>query len=105
MINISSGTHIHLQNQLFRRENCGIRPDASFLEPFAEVVGSNWSSLACLLSLTSFEIEEVKRKMKGHTQQEHALCMLEMWTESREEATYGHLCRKLKTISLFSCTC
>ena len=83
-------------------EKSSLKPDSMFLESFAEVVGSKWLSLAALLSLTGSEIEEVKRKKKSRTQQEHALCMLEMWT-SREEATYGHLCQKLKTISLFSC--
>ena len=51
------------------------------------------------LSLSEGEIVGLKEKV-GLSQQELALQMLRIWV-SREEATYGQLCRKLKTISLF----
>ena len=61
---------------------------------------SKWPSLASLLSLTSDEVEEVRRGEEGFTQKNHALLMLKKWT-SKEEATYGQLYHKLKIISPF----
>ena len=87
--------HIQLQKKLLDPRLQTITPDVEFLELLARVVGSKWSSLACLLSLTSEEIEEVKTE-----EEDQALLMLKKWS-SKEGATYGQLCNKLKTISLF----
>ena len=64
-----SGAHIHLQSQLLNEEKSFLKPDSIFLELSAEVVGSKWSSLTALLSLTGSETEEVKRMKKSHVQQ------------------------------------
>ena len=67
-----------------------------FLGAFAGVVGSKWPSLVTTLSLSESEIKEVKRE--GLSQQDHALQMVKKWA-SREDATYGQLCQRLKTTS------
>ena len=94
------GNHIEVQKKLLDSECHAQRPEEEFLELFAGVVGSKWLSLASLLSLTSDEVEEVRRGEEGFTQKDHALLMLKKWT-SKKEATYGQLYHKLKTISLF----
>ena len=95
LISLSTGDHIRLQKKLLNPKLQTITPDVEFLELFAGVVGSKWSFLACLLSLTSEEIEEVKTE-----EEDQALLMLKKWS-SKEGATYGQLCNRLKTISLF----
>ena len=69
-----------------------------FLGAFAGVAGSKWPSLATTLGLSESEIEDMKGE--GPSQQGHSLQMLMKWA-SREDATYGQLCQRLKTISLF----
>ena len=90
-----TGDNIQLQKKLLDPKLQTITPDVEFLELFAGVVGSKWSSLACLLSLTSEEIEEVKTE-----EEDQAFLMLKKWS-SKEGATYGQLCKRLKTILLF----
>ena len=90
-----TGDYIQLQKKLLDPKLQTITPDVEFLELFAGVVGSKWSSLACLLSLTSEEIEEVKTE-----EENRALLMLKKWS-SKEGTTYGQLCNRLKKISLF----
>ena len=94
-----AGDHIQLQKKLLDPKLQTITPDVEFLELFAGVVGSKWSSLACLLSLTSEEMKEVKTEMKTE-EEDRALLVLKKWS-SKEGATYGQLCNRLKTISLF----
>ena len=84
---------------LLAKETRDLKPDVEFLESFAGVVGSPWPSLAVSLCLSESEIEEVKQL----PQQQQALRMLQMWV-SREDATYGQLYQKLKTVSLFQYT-
>ena len=91
--------HIQLQEKMLGGENQALKPDEEFLCSLSGVVGSRWPSLAVSLSLSEGEIEGLKGKV-GLSQQELALQMLRIWV-SREEAMYGQLCRKLKTISLF----
>ena len=93
----SSGPHVQLQETLLSAEQQDLKPDKQFLELLADEVGSKWPSLASALSLTSSEVEEVKKK---HSHLDHALQMLQKWVE-REDATYGQLCHKLKSIPLF----
>ena len=95
------GVHVSLQEKLLDRQNHSLRPDMEFLESFAGVVGSKWPSLAASLSLRESEIEEMKRE--GLSQQDRALKMLRMWA-SRDDATYGQLFERLKTVSLFQYT-
>ena len=73
-----------------------LKPDGAFLKLFAGVLGYKWPSLAVSLSLSEQEIEEVK---EGE-EEDQALDMLRKWV-SREDATYGQLYQKLKTILLF----
>ena len=93
------GQHIQLQKTLLSPEQRDLKPDQQGLELFAAEVGSKWPSLASALSLTSSEVEEVK-KWKQCSHQEDALQVLKKWVE-REDATYGQLCHKLKAIPLF----
>ena len=93
----SSGPHIQLQKTLLSPEQRDLKPDQQFLELLAGEVGSKWPSLAFALSLTNNEVEDVKKK---HSHLDHALQMLQKWAE-REDATYGQLSHKLKSISLF----
>ena len=89
--------HVELQKTLLSPEQRDLKPDQQFLELFVGEVGSKWPSLASALSLTSSEVEEVNKK---HSHLDHALQMLQKWVE-REDATYGQLCHKLKSIPLF----
>ena len=93
------GQHIQLQKTLLSPEQRDLKPDQQFLELFSAEVDSKWPSLASALSLTSSEVEEVK-KWKQCFHQEHALQVLKKWVE-REDATYGQLCHKLTAIPLF----
>ena len=93
-----TGVAIQLQEKLLEPQNHGLKPDVEFLSAFAGLVGSKWPSLATTLSLSESEIKEVKREESS--QQDHALQILKKWS-SREDATYGQLCQRLKTISLF----
>ena len=81
-------------------EKQSLRPDEQFLELLAGVVRSECQSLASILSLTSNEMEEVEKNRKQLSQSELSLQMLKKWA-TREEATYGQLCHKLRTIALF----
>ena len=81
------------------QEKQSLRPDEQFLELLAGVVKSECPSLVSILSLTSTEMEEAKKNQKL-SQSELSLQMLKKWA-TREEATYGLLCQKLKTILLF----
>ena len=101
-LHVIAGAHIHLQEKLLNQKTQALTPDEEFLCSLSGVVGSRWPSLALSLSLSEGKIEELKGKV-GLSQQELALQMLKVWV-SREEATYGHLCRHLKTISLFQCS-
>ena len=80
-------------------EKQSLRPDEQFLELLAGVVQSECPSLVSILSLTSAEMKEAKKNRKL-SRSELSLQMLKKWA-TREEATYGQLCQKLKTISLF----
>ena len=95
---IPTGVAMELQEKLLEPQNHGLKPDVEFLGAFAGVVGSKWPSLATTLSLSESEIKEVKGE--GLSQQDNALQMLKKWA-SREDASYGQLCQRLKTISLF----
>lgn len=80
-------------------ENRDLKPDDRFLKLFAGVVDNRWLSLTSILSLTSM-IEEVKNKEDKLSHQDCALLILNKWA-SQDDATYGQLCQRLKTIALF----
>lgn len=89
------GLHVELQEKLLVKRNQNLKPDNRFLVPFAGVVGSKWQSLAVSLSLSESEVMG-----EGVSHQDRALQMLKKWV-MREDATYGQLCQKLNTVSLF----
>ena len=97
LINIAA-THVDLQKKLLDQQNHHLKPDAEFLQSFADVVGSKWPSLASSLSLSGDEIANMKEE--GLTQQDCALKMLKKWL-AKEDATYGQLYLILKAIPLF----
>ena len=80
-------------------ENTATPVDDEFLREFAEVVGDWWPSLASLLSIPTADVEQMKRGVVG-TPAEQALHMLRVWRR-RSIRTYGGLCARLKSISLF----
>ena len=88
-----------LQEKLLEPNNTGVSVTDDFLKEFAAVVGSKWPSLACLLSFSIADVEQVKGDVLGDPT-EQALHMLRAWRR-RGDATYGRLRDKLKTISLF----
>ena len=90
------GVPIQLQRTLLDPEKQSLRPDEQFLELLAGVVKSECPSLVSILSLTSTEMEKNRKLSRS----ERSLQLLKKWA-TREEATYGLLCQKLKTISLF----
>jgi len=96
-----AATDIQLQRKLLERENHDLKPDDDFLELFADVVGSKWTSLATSLSLRERDIKEVEKE-EELTQQKRALKMLQIWSK-RKNVTLGELCCLLKTITLFQC--
>ena len=93
---LCSGIQVELQKRLLPKENQPLKPEMSFIESFAGVVGSLWPSLAASLSLSVSEIEEVK----ALPQQDQAVQMLKKWV-SREGATYGQLRQGLVTTHIF----
>ena len=93
------GHHVQLQEKMLSQATQAMKPDWKFLHSLSGLVGSRWPSLAVSLALSELEIEELKAEAEL-SQPELALQMLKIWA-SKEEATYGQLCRILKTISLF----
>ena len=83
-------------------EKQNLQPDEQFLELLASMVTSHSEcpSLVSTLSLTSSEMEEVERNRKQLSQLELSLQVLKIWA-TREGATYGQLCHKLRSIALF----
>ncbi len=88
---------------MLTQETQALKPDEEFLCSLSGVVGSKWPSLAVSLLLSEEEIERLKGK-GNFSQQELALQMLKTWA-LKEEATYGQLCHKLRSISLFQDSC
>ena len=79
-----------IQEKLFESGEQKVEED--FLESFAEVIGDHWLSLASLFSLTTRDIEEIKRKEEI----QQPLCMMKMWS-SQQNPTYRQLHQMLQT--------
>ena len=92
------GVPIQLQRTLLDPEMQSLRPDEQFLELLAGVVKSECPSLVSIFSLTSTEME---KNWKQLSKSDISLQILKKWA-TREEATYGQLCQKLKAISFFN---
>ncbi len=99
-INSLAGIDIQLQKKLLGEENQDCKPDIEFLKALSEVVVSKRLSLSSIFSLTSSELAELKQEGKGLSKQEHTLLVIKKWA-TREDTTYGRLCKSLQTISLF----
>ena len=93
-------TGVPLQEKILDPKNSLAHPDTEFLESFSTIVGPRWQCLASLLSLTSQDIESIKRDTHGAGPSKKAFCMLQKWAAS-ETATYGLLCERLRTLSVF----
>ena len=96
------GDVINVQQKLLDPQYSDQKPDENFLRSFADVVDSRWPSLASLLSLSLSDIEIIKRDKGRLPQAKPAHHMLRK-SSLREEATYGQLLEKLKTMSLLRC--
>jgi hypothetical protein len=90
----SPGVSIELQRALLDPNKQNLKPDDKFLKLLAGVARSNCPSLVSVLFLTSSEVEEDKKQL---SQSDLSLQMLRKWA-AREEATYGQLCHRLKTV-------
>jgi hypothetical protein len=73
------------------------KPDDNFLQIFAKIVGSHWPHLASQLSLSTRDIMEELKRRERSSPADQALYMLQKW-KSKEEATYGLLCERLRTV-------
>lgn len=91
---------IQLQRKILDPLFQEMKPDVDFLLSLADLIGSKWPSLAESLALSADEIEVLKENEVGLSHAELALRMLGVWM-SKEEATYGQLCHKLKIIQNF----
>ena len=88
---------VEIQGNLLDPRKSHLKPDNGFLQIFARVVGNHWPHLASQLSLSTRDImEELKRRGRS-SPADQALYMLKKW-KSREEATYGLLCERLRTV-------
>lgn len=97
-----AGDILDIQEKLLELQYSDQKPNDDFLQSFAGVVGNRWPTLASLLSLTLRDIQEIKTEREMSSRADHPLHMLRRWA-SNEEATYGQLCERLKTVSLFQC--
>ena len=89
-----------LQEKLLDPKDTATAVDDEFLREFAVVVDNRWPSLASLLSFHTADVEQMKREVVG-TPAEQALHMLRAWRRRSREMTYGGLCARLKSISLY----
>ena len=88
---------VEIQGNLLDPLKSHLKPDDGFLQVFARVVGSHWPHLASQLSLSTRDfMEELKRRGRS-SPADKALYMLQKW-KSREEATYGLLYERLRTV-------
>ena len=88
---------VEIQENLLDPLKSHLKPDDRSLQIFARVVGNHWPHLASQLSLSTRDImEELKRRGRS-SPADQALYMLQKW-KSREEATYGLLCERLRTV-------
>ena len=88
---------------LLNKENSGSKITDEFIEKFAAVIGSMWPVLASLLSFTTAEIEQIKRKITSTvptpTVKTYAAAMLKKWRDGAT-ATFGILTDKVKLVCM-----
>ena len=88
---------IKIQEKLLDPLKSNIKPDDSFLKLFADIVNNNWPYLASLLSLSTRDIMDELKGRERLSPADQALYMLQKW-KLKEEATYGLLCERLRTV-------
>ena len=88
---------IEIQENLLDPQKSNLKPNDRFLQIFARVVGNHWPHLASQLSLSTRDIMEELKRRERSSPSDQALYMLKKW-KSREEATYGLLCERLRTV-------
>ena len=94
---------MELKRILQNKENADAVITDEFIEKFAAVIGSMWPVLATLLSFTTAEIEQIKRKITSTvptpTVKAYAAAMLKKWRDGAT-ATYGILTNKVKVVCI-----
>ena len=90
---------VEIQGNLLDPLKSHLKPDDRFLQIFARVVGNHWPHLASQLSLSTRDIMEELKRRERSPPADQALYMLQKW-KSKEEATYGLLCERLRTVSI-----
>ena len=94
------GDAVDVQENLLDPAMLNLKPSDSFVQMFAKIVSNNWPHLASQLSLSTRDIvEELKRRGRLSAPADQALFMLQKW-KTKEEATYGLLCGRLRTVLL-----
>ena len=89
----STATEVALQLPLLDANKANTELDEGFLRMLAELVGSQWSSLASLLSYTRAEVKEAMLN------ENPALSLLKRWKQ-HTQPTYGYLFGILKAAFL-----
>ena len=90
---------IKAQEHLLDPQKSHLKPDESFLQLFSTVVSDNWPYLSSVLSLSTRDIMEELKRRKRCSPANQALFMLQKW-KLKEEATYGQLYERLRTVVL-----
>ena len=90
---------VEIQGNLLDPRKSHLKLDDRFLQIFARVVGNHWPHLASQLSLSTRDIMEELKRRERSSPADKALYMLQKW-KSKEEATYGLLCERLRTVFL-----
>ena len=94
------GEAVEVQENLLNPSKSNLKPNDSFLQVFGKIVSINWPHLASQLSLSTTDImKELKRIGRLSAPADQALFMLQKW-KTKEEATYGLLCERLRTVLL-----
>ena len=94
------GEAVEVQENLLDPLKSNLKPSDSFLQIFGKIVSINWPHLASQLSLSTTDImKELKRIGRLSAPADQALFMLQKW-KTKEEATYGLLCERLRTVLL-----
>ena len=96
---MNAGEVISIQEKLIDPQYSSHEPEDDFLQTFAVIVGSEWPHLASLLSISTRDIMDELKGRERLSQTDQALYMLQKW-KSKEEATYGVLCERLRTVLL-----
>ena len=90
---------VDIQRTLQNKQNADTKITDEFIKKFTTVIGSMWPLLACFLSFTTAEIEQIKREVTG-VPSVKATDMMNKWRE-RATATYGTLMIKVANLCIY----